>query len=153
MRIGRRCMQRFGACGGLSQVCDFANHPSWHAASRGWRADRNLPTKWARTLVTPRWIELRARRPTPCLLKAVALSLWKVFMNPELDPWLQLDLAPREDEDDDGDSYEGEDDDFAYEEGDYEEEEESDEEEPSHDPFGEDDEDLDDDESDSDDEG
>ncbi len=87
------------------------------------------------------------------LLKAVALSVRKVFMNPELDPWLQLDLAPREDEDDDGDSYEGEDDDLAYEEGDYEEEEESDEEEPSHDPFGEDDEDLDDDESDSDDEG
>jgi hypothetical protein len=62
--------------------------------------------------------------PTRCLcsLKAFALSLWKVFMNPELDPWLQLDLAPREDEDDDGDSYEGEDDDLDDDESDSDDE-------------------------------
>ena len=45
-------------------------------------------------------------------------------MNPELELWLQLDLAPRDDEEDDGGDYEEEGEDYAYEEGDYEEEEE-----------------------------
>ena len=80
---------------------------------------------------------------------AVAL-LRKLFMNPELELWLQLDLAPRDDEEDDGGDYEEEGEDYAYEEGDYEEEEEDYDDEPSHDPFGEEDEDNSQDEDEED---